>query len=417
METEGFGYGKGWYEEERDDFSRFRWMSESAELELPAGAASRLRYLVLPAFSEFRDFSQILTVRRGERVLAEIPLLDHWNFYGVRLSSEGDAPEAPAVPVVLTLSLNKLFPFKYHADDTRHLGVRIGPPEIHDDGELHRNLQFFHQNSLLNFREMSEGKTVLESFPLNLGIDIYGKCNISPHCVYCLWDSMKKLEGDNINVPFDAATLKGYGPFFTAARTLVNCSFGEPLLHPKFTELMDFCARNKKIVELATNGQALTDRTIKALVGKPVYLYISLDAATRETYAKIRNDRWDEIIPGLRKLGQERRKAGNLPRVFMVFIPMRVNRNDLEEYFKLCLIVGADALVLRPMLYLTEPNIVEDRGGHRFDYAKEMLNRREVEEVIAKAEEYSRTYGVPLASQFDFGLFKEPAASTGGGTS
>ena len=414
MSEDEFIFGKGWYEEERDDFSRFRWMSESAELKLPVDPASRCRYLVLPIFSEFRNFSQILTVRREGRVLAEIPLLDHWNYYGVRFVPEGDSPAPEASPVILTLSLNKLFPVKYHSEDKRHLGVRVGPPEVHDDAELHRNLESFHGNAILNYREMTEGKTVLESYPLNLGIDIHGKCNISPHCVYCLWDYMKKLEGNNIDAPFDAGTLKAYGPFFSSARTLVNCSFGEPLLHPRFTELMDFCARNKKIVEIATNGQAFTERTIKALVGKPVYLYISLDAATKETYAKIRNDRWDEIIPGLRRLGEERRKAGNLPRIFMVFIPMRVNKDDLEEYFKLSLIVGADAVVLRPLLFMVDPEIVEVRGGYRFDYGNEMLNSREIEEVIHRAEEYSRKYGVPLASQFDFGLMKEPQAKTGG---
>ena len=412
-------YGKGFYQEEQEDISRFRWMSGSAELTVPAKAASRNRFLTLPLFSEFRNFSQVLTVRRGGQVLAELMLLDNWNYYDVSLVPEGGPGDGTqdGSAVILKLSLNKLIPRKYYPDEPRQLGVRVGPPELHDDQELHRNLQAFHRNAALNYREMTEGKTALDSFPLNLGIDIHGKCNISPHCVYCLWDSMKVLEGANVDVPVDARTLEGYGPFFTSARTLVNCSFGEPLLHPKLTELMDFCARNKKIVELATNGQAFTERTIKALVGKPAYLYISLDAASRETYAKIRNDRWDEIIPGLRRLGEERKKAGNLPRIFMVFIPMRVNRDDLEAYFKLCLVVGADALVLRPMLFLTKPNIVEERGGHVFDYSKEMLNRREVEEIIRKAEGYSKAYGVPLASQFDFGLRKEPAAGREGDAS
>ncbi len=413
MSAESISYGKGFHEEERDDFSGFHWMTVSAELTLSAEAVAHARFLTIPVFSEFRNFSQVLTVRRGAAVLAELELIDHWNYYDVPLVPEGgigDGGTANAA-VTLTLSLNKPFPRKYYPDDTRLLGVRVGPPELHDDEKLHRSLQVFHRNARLNYREMAAGKTRLESFPLNLGIDIYGKCNISPHCVYCLWDSMKVLEGDNVDIPVDARTLEGYGPFFTSARTLVNCSFGEPLLHPKLGELLEFCARNRKIVELATNGQAFTERTIKALVGKPLFLYISLDAASKATYAKIRNDRWDEIIPGLRRLGEERRKAGNLPRIFMVFIPMRVNRDDLEEYFKLCLIVGADALVLRPMLFLTEPNIVEERGGHVFDYDKEMLNRREVEEVIRKAEALSRTYGVPLASQFDFGLMKEPAAA------
>ncbi len=405
-----FAFGPGFHKEEVDEFSRFRWMSDAAELTIAADEASRNRFLTIPLLSEFKNFSQVLTVRRGGRLLAEFALLDQWNYYDVPLAPE-DGPEdgAPAdAAVTLTLSLNKPVPRKYFPDDPRRLGVRVGPLELHDDAELHRNLLDFHRNAVLNYREMTSGRAELASYPLNLGIDIHGKCNISPHCVYCLWDSMKVLEGANVDVPVDARTLKGYGPFFTSARTLVNCSFGEPLLHPKFTELMEFCARNKKIVELATNGQAFTERTIRALVGRSVYLYISLDAASKATYAKIRNDRWDEIIPGLRRLGEERRKAGNLPRIFMVFIPMRVNRDDLEEYFKLCVIVGADALVLRPMLFLTEPNIVEERGGHVFDYEKEMLNRREVEEVIRKAGEFSKLYGVPVASQFDFGLMKEP---------
>lgn len=417
MLFEGIGYGRGFHEEEWDDFSAFRWMAEEAVLTVPAAAADRSRFLTLPVFSEFRNLSQVLTVRREGRALAELALLDHWNYYDVPLVPPGDAGgfTAAGARVELSLGLNKLFPPKYYPADTRRLGVRIGPPVLHDDAKVHDTLRRFHANAVLNHREMAEGRTVLESYPTNLGIDIYGKCNISPHCVYCLWDSMKVLEGGNVDVPVDAATLEGYGPFFTSARTLVNCSFGEPLLHPKLTELLEFCSRHRKIVELATNGQAFTERTIRALVGKPIYLYISLDAASRETYAKIRNDRWDEIIPGLRRLGEERRKAGNLPRIFMVFIPMRVNRDDLEEYFKLCVIVGADALVLRPMLFLTEPNIVEERGGHVFDYAKEMLNRREVEEVIRRAERYSKTYGIPLASQFDFGLRKEPAAGMKGG--
>ncbi len=144
------------------------------------------------------------------------------------------------------------------------------------------------------------------------------------------------------------------------------------------------------------------------MAGKPIYLYISLDAATKETYAKIRNDRWDTIIPGLRLLGEARKTAGGLPKVNMVFIPMRVNRGDLEEYFKLCVIVGADSLVIRPMLFLVDAGIEENRGGYHFDYEKEMLNRQEIEDVLRKCGDYSAKYGVPVANQFDFGLIKQP---------
>ena len=173
---------------------------------------------------------------------------------------------------------------------------------------------------------------------------------------------MKEMEGDRVDAVVDDAALKGYGPFFRSARYLVNCSFGEPLLHPRLAEILNACAERKKIIELSTNGQAFTDRTIKALVGKPVNLYVSLDAATRETYAKIRNDRWDDIVPSLVRLNEERQKAGRLPRIYLVFIPMRVNAGDLEEYFRLAQRIEADKLVLRPLL---SPGQAEgaDRSG------------------------------------------------------
>jgi MoaA/NifB/PqqE/SkfB family radical SAM enzyme len=257
---------------------------------------------------------------------------------------------------------------------------------------------------------MRQGKTKLESYPLNLGIDLYGRCNISPPCVYCLWDKMKVMEGSYSDAVVDDKTLADYGPFFKSARNLVNCSFGEPLLHPRFQEILELCRRNGKFVEISTNGQAFTPRTIHALAGKPVSLYISLDAATRETYAKIRNDKWDAIVPNLRLLNQERKKAGNLPKIFMVFMPMRVNQGDLEAYFQLCRDIDADTLVLRPLLYLWNPQIEKDRGGYHFSYKDELLSRPELEDIFVKVEEFSKKYGVPVANQFNFGELTPPGA-------
>lgn len=157
-------------------------------------------------------------------------------------------------------------------------------------------------------------------------------------------------------------------------------------------------------MEISTNGQAFTPRTIKALVGKPIYLYISLDAASKETYAKIRNDRWNSIIPNLFRLNRERKKTGNLPKIHMVFMPMKVNKDELEDYFRLCAEIEADALILRPLFYLDNPKIEEDRGGYHFDYKNELLSRQELKEISRKCEEFSKKYKILLANQFSFGL-------------
>lgn len=445
-------YGDGWFEAESDEFTPFHWLSNRGVVLLPSGESGARRFLTVPVFSEFMDLSQELTVTLGGRHLGRFALLNKWSFYSVALDGRDAAarppspaagrpeqaievpsqaarrpPRAPAVetpppdpaaetrlatdppgPFALTLSLNKPFPARYHPGDARPLGARIGPLEFHDDEAWHRNFGLFHANARLNYTEMIEGRTELASFPTNLGIDLHGRCNIHPPCVYCLWHRMKVLEGPHTDAVVDEAALEGYGPFFRAARTLVNCSFGEPLLHPRFEALLDLFARNRKILELSTNGQAFTERTIRALAGRHVYLYVSLDAARAETYARIRNDRWDDVQAGLARLHEARKAAGGLPKIYMVFMPMRVNRDDLEDYFALCRRIEADALVLRPLLHLGNPDIRIERGGYLFDYARELLDRAEVEAVVARAEALSKASGVPLANQFDFGLIKDP---------
>ena len=57
----------------------------------------------------------------------------------------------------------------------------------------------------------------------------------------------------------------------------------------------------------------------------------------------------------------------------MIFMPMRVNKDDLEDYFRLCLKIEDDALVLRPLFYAQKYDVEIDRGGYHFDYRNEYL--------------------------------------------
>jgi len=402
-------YGRGWYDWENG--GSFRWAARKAQILIPSTILKKNRYLSFFAFTEVSDFSQTLRVDFEGKNLCEIPLIQNWNFYSVSLPNPAEfemenVHEQPG-PREVGFTLNELLPEKYKDNDPRELGIRFRNIDFHDDDLTHQDFLHFHKNILLNFHEMLEGKVKLESFPPYLGIDIYGRCNIKPPCVYCEWDWLKKAEGDNVDAVVDENTLAGYGPFFRSARNLVNCSIGEPLIHPRLGQIAELCEKNHKILEMATNGQALNEKTIPALVGKRIVLYVSLDAACKETYSKIRNDKWDSIIPNLTLLSQERKKAGNLPHLLMVFMPMRVNRDDLEDYFSLCQKIKADTLILRPLNFIYDPHIEVERSGYRFNYEDEFLSRQELTEVFRKCDEYSKKYDVPVGNQFDFGLDKE----------
>ena len=395
-------YEQGFFEWEYTEFFPFAWMSQKANLYLPANQLKTHKYFSFYVFSQYANFGQKLKLVLDGVDLGEVPLIKNWNFYSFAIP-ETVIKDDQRSAYELHLSLNKLYPLKYHPEDPRELGAKISNIKFHDEDEIHKEFHFFHKNIILNYKERKQGKTELTSYPINLGIDLFAKCNMKPPCVYCLWDWMKEEEEGHIETVVDEKTFEEYGPFFQAARLLINCSIGEPLMHPRFEQIMEYLSRHNKIMEISTNGQAFTERTIRALVGKPVYLYISLDAATKETYAKIRNDRWETIIPKLLLLGEERKKKGNLPKIHMVFMPMRVNKDDLEEYFRLCQKIGADALILRPLLVLNKPKIEHERGGYVFDYKNELLSREELEPIFKKCATYSKKYGVPVANQYSFG--------------
>ncbi|HHF42365.1 MAG TPA: radical SAM protein [Candidatus Aminicenantes bacterium] len=403
--------GEGWYEEEKGEFYPFHWLRREGSIFVSPDFWTKYKYLSFYAFSEFYNLTQKLKIYYNGQEGEPLPLLPQWNFYSLDLPDIARAENEESHDWhELKFSLSKVFPQRYHPDDKRELGARFSLLTGHNDHKLHQKTQEFHRNARLNYEEMMAGKTTLSSFPQNLGIDLYARCNIKPPCVYCLWTDMKKLEGKYTQVVVDDRTLLSYGPFFTGARTLVNCSFGEPLLHPRLKEILELCARFKKFMEISTNGQAFTSEIIDILVGKPIFLYVSLDAACRETYAKIRNDNWDSIIPYLIELNEKRKKHHDLPKIFMVFMPMRVNRADLEDYFKLGRQIDADAIVLRPILYLYEPKIEAHRGGYHFVYKNELLSEEEIKEVLQEARQLSKKYGIPLANQFEFGQRKEPQA-------
>ncbi len=389
--------GDGWHLEERDERGTFRWTMREARLRLPARLRGCRRFCSLPLFSAYRNLAQQLTVLAGDGEVARFDLARGWHTYSLALPPPGGDLD-------LRLHLNVLTPASSHPHDPRQLGIRVGALTLHDDEGRHEREAFLAANAVRSQREMQRGEVTLESFPQTLGIDLYGKCNIKPACVYCLWDPMKALEGEAVDEVVDDRTLEDYGGLFQGARLLVNCSFGEPLLHPRLDRVLELAAARGKVLELSTNGQAFTPRTVRLLAGRRVHLYVSLDAATAATYARLRNERWDEVLSALLFLRDAREAGGGWPRLNMVFMPMPANLGDLEAYFRLCRLVEADQLVLRPLLHLERPAIVRERGGYRFDYEHELVPPAALEPVFEACERYAAKYEVQVVSQFDFGL-------------
>jgi pyruvate-formate lyase-activating enzyme len=383
--------GDGFHDEETHGLDRFRWIGASATLRF--ARSDEPRFLELWVLSEFHDLSQTLTCA-ADRQSSDYPLVNGWSPISVAVPAHADR---------LELRVNKIFPGGYHAADRRVLGVRVRPPLLHRDPARHALIAAQHDNWVRNTREMLDGHTALESTPVNLGIDLYGACNVKPPCVYCEWDFSKDLEGAFVDAPFTPDTLREWGPFFDKSVNLVNCSIGEPFMMKEFDDLLDAFGDGGKVLEMATNGQILTDRNIARLLGRPIDLNVSLDAGTAETYAKLRNDRFDGILHNLRRLITAKGGPFRMPYVNLVFMPMRVNVHELETFVRLCADLRVDRMVLRPLNDSPGVHLKWERAGHSYDYQKELLPFHELVQVSGRAAELCRRLGVTLSDQMDFG--------------
>lgn len=393
LETaEPVAFGPGFHDEERDGLDRYRWMAAAGVLTFtPAGEQ---RFLELWVLSEFHDLSQVLACSGGAGHGERFELVGGW------------APVAAAVPAGsdhLTLEVNRLFPAACHPGDGRALSVRLRPPLLHRDPARHAAVRRQHENWVRNVREMLDGRVALASTPVSLGIDLYGVCNVKPPCVYCEWDYSKGLEGRFVDAPFTPDTLREWGPLFDNSVNLVNCSIGEPFMMKEIDDLLDAFGDGGKVLEMTTNGQILTDRNIQKLLGRAIDLYVSLDAGTPETYAKLRNDRFDAILGNLERLVRAKGGRGRYPHVHLVFMPMRVNVHELEAFVRLCATLNVDRLVLRPLNDSPSVALEWERKGHRFEYQKELLPFEELVRVSGRAAALCRRRGVQLADQMDFG--------------
>ena len=118
---------------------------------------------------------------------------------------------------------------------------------------------------------------------------------------------------------------------------------------------------------MTTNGQILTDRNIAEARSAATSTSTSRSTPPRpQTYARLRNDTFEKIVANIRRLVDAKGGRGRLPHVYLVFMPMRCNVHELDDFVRLCADLRVDRLVLRPLNYSPSIGLDWNRAGYRF---------------------------------------------------
>jgi len=113
---------------------------------------------------------------------------------------------------------------------------------------------------------------------------------------------------------------------------------GEPFLHPRFLDMLAYLRGRapSSYVAFNTNGYFMNKHHVDEMLGIGVNcVYISIDAATAETYRQVRlRSEFDRVVANVRYLLEAREKPGlpMRPEVAVSFVLQDINRHEKQDF-------------------------------------------------------------------------------------
>lgn len=238
--------------------------------------------------------------------------------------------------------------------------------------------------------------------PTYVQIEPVGECNL--RCTMCPinYRDDHPLNGSRHKV-MDFDLFCSIVDQFTNMKTLHLQGLGEPLLHPRFFDMVTYAVNKGIRVTTNTNLTLLNQRkALLAVTSGLDTLHFSIDGTTRETYERIRvNANFDKVLTNLEHLVNHKRQMGStLPHLHMVMVIMRQNLAELPDLVRLARHYGAEEVFAQQLSH--------DFGDPAFhksfqplnDYVKEQSllyeDPQRIEHYFGEAKALAQELGVVL---------------------
>jgi len=188
--------------------------------------------------------------------------------------------------------------------------------------------------------------------PESVHIDITNRCNFN--CIAC-WDRSPLVRQQGVNNEYLQKTLSyeqitGFIDDLArlgGARFIKFTGGGEPMMHPRFKDILSYLRDKDKYIEIDinTNFSLMNEELLKLMIDLHVNLLtVSLWAASPEVYIKTHPNQkaegFEKIVANLKRITTSRKDK--LLRIFIHNVLMSHNHHEVEAMLKLALDVGAD---------------------------------------------------------------------------
>jgi MoaA/NifB/PqqE/SkfB family radical SAM enzyme len=255
--------------------------------------------------------------------------------------------------------------------------------------------------------------------PPFLQIEPVGQCNLRCQMCSIPFRQDGPPYGPPAFMPFE--TFVNLLDQFPGARELQLQGLGEPMMHPRFFEMVAHAAQKGLIVSTNTNLTLLNPQRAERCVSSGLdMLHVSLDAATAETYERIRvRAHFERVLANLQLLLETRRRLGSArPGVRIVAVAMRQSLHELPALVRLAARFGIAEVFVQhlcheygesnlPPRYLPMRSFVQEQTLLDEDPAR-------VAEHFAAAQAAARALGVQLRLPSTTLRPRRPGAGTPG---
>ena len=231
------------------------------------------------------------------------------------------------------------------------------------------------------YKESLTNKNVASSYPIEIFFEVSNFCNMK--CAMCLqfsdlvkYDSEHKEDAGILPLELMKKCFVG----FEHALLLHPVGFGEPLVHPRFAEVVETAKKSRLFVEFFTNALRLKESIIRRLIKCQCdKIFVSFNGATRDTYQKImQGGCFDTVVHNLETIKQLKKEYGSQkPTLAFNTIAMHPSFEELPKMVHLAAKTGVEFITMKTMnIYANNPDIhswrrvyLPDRDDHILDKA------------------------------------------------
>ncbi|HVP10263.1 MAG TPA: radical SAM protein, partial [Phycisphaerae bacterium] len=236
---------------------------------------------------------------------------------------------------------------------------------------------------------------------------VSGKCNL--RCRMCVGGHGKSAPGQ-----LEYMSCEEFDRMLAAVPTVSGLTLSsgdsEPLLHPQFEQIIEVAERHHVFLNVYTNGHPLNARKARKIVQSGVVSMVnfSLDAATPETYRRIRGEDFNRVIQKIEMLCSMIKEAGaEQPLVSFSFVAMADNIAELPAFVGLAHRLGAGRVYVEQLIGWNEADSVN----------RPATDHPQCSELVREATECAAQLGVRLELPGRLRVGREPETASPAPTS